>query len=125
MNTLLLSMATLLVAAAAARAEPVADGVWQRGDGNARVRIAACGNDLCATNIWIKDTSGGEAVGDRLVMNVEPSGSNTLDGKAFDPKRNLTYAIKIKVGQAALTTRGCVLGGVLCKSMNWTRVGAN
>lgn len=108
-----------------AQADPKADGVWMRGDGIAKVRIASCGSDLCATNVWIKDTSGGEAVGDKLVMDVAPEGKATLGGKAFDPKRNLTYSIKIKVGQASMTTRGCVLGGVVCKSVNWTRVAGN
>lgn len=96
-------------------------GEWLRGDGNARVRIAPCGSDICATNVWIGDTSGGEAVGDRLVMTVKPQSANELKGKAFDRKRNLTYSISIKVDASRLVTRGCVAGGLLCKAMNWSR----
>ena len=124
MKTLFLSIVMLSAAAGMSHAEPVADGVWARGDGNAHVRIAPCGNDLCATNIWIKDSSEGEAVGDRLVMDVKPAGRNTLGGKAFDPKRNMTYSIRIKVAQSNLVTRGCI-AGVLCKSVNWTRISGN
>jgi len=107
---------------AIAASAPDPNGVWMRGDGNARVRIAPCGPDICATNLWIKDTSSGENVGDRLVMTIKPKSADTLVGKAFDPKRNLTFTIQVKVKKASLVTRGCVIGGVVCKNVNWSRV---
>lgn len=110
-----------LAGAASAASKPDPSGVWMRGDGNAKVRIAPCGGDICATNLWIKDISGGENVGDKLVMTVKPKSADTLSGKAFDPKRNLTYSIQVKVGKASLVTRGCVVGGLVCKNVNWTR----
>jgi uncharacterized protein (DUF2147 family) len=110
-----------LAGAAAAASQPDASGIWMRGDGNAKVRIAPCGSDICATNLWIKDTSGGENVGDKLVMTVKPKSADTLAGRAFDPKRNLTYSIQVKVGKASLVTRGCIVGGLVCKNVSWTR----
>jgi len=110
---------TAMPAGHAMAADPA--GEWVRGDGNARVRIAPCGSSICATNVWIGDTSGGEEVGDRLVMTVAPAAADTLKGKAFDPKRNMTYSISIKVGDAKLVTRGCVAGGLLCKAVSWSR----
>jgi uncharacterized protein (DUF2147 family) len=104
-----------------AASEPDPSGVWNRGDGNAKVRIAPCGSNICATNVWIKDTSGGEAVGDKLVMTLKPKSADTLTGKAFDAKRALTYAIQLKVGGQKLVTRGCLVGGLVCKSVNWSR----
>lgn len=112
----------LMAATQALAAGPDISGVWMRGDGNARVRIAPCGSDVCATNLWIKDTSGGEAVGDRLVMTMKPTSASTLSGKAYDAKRNLTYSMTIKVKKNSLSTRGCVLGGVICKNVGWSRV---
>ena len=100
-------------------------GTWMRDDGNARVKIEPCGGDLCATNVWIKDTSGGEEVGDRLVMSVKPVDDNTLDGSAYDAKRDMNFKIKIDVSDKSLTTRGCVVGGLLCKSMGWSKVGGD
>ena len=52
-------------------------GSWSRGDGLAAVRIAPCGSSMCAVNTWVKDSSQGEKVGDRLVMTVRPK----ADGK--------------------------------------------
>jgi uncharacterized protein (DUF2147 family) len=110
-----------LCGSAFAASEPDPSGTWNRGDGNAKVRIAPCGSNICATNVWIKDTSGGEAVGDRLVMTLKPKSADTLSGKAFDPKRDLTYAIQVKVAGQRLVTRGCIAGGLVCKSVNWSR----
>ncbi len=95
-------------------------GIWLRDDGNARVRIAPCGSKLCATNLWIKDTSKGEAVGDRLVMSLERKSDTKFAGTAYDPKRDRSYAITMIVGRNSLTTRGCILGGLLCRDVNWT-----
>lgn len=103
-------------------AGPDTSGVWMRDDGNARVRMAPCGADICATNLWIKDTSGGEAVGDKLVMRMKPKGENTLAGEAYDAKRDLTYSMEIKVSPDTLDTRGCVVGGLICRNVSWSRV---
>ena len=110
----------VLISATGAAAEPDPSGDWLRGDGNAKVRIAPCGGNICATNTWIKDSSKGEEVGDKLVMTVKPDSATTLSGKAFDPKRNLTYAITIKVAKTSLSTKGCIVG-VLCKNVSWSR----
>lgn len=115
--TLALSLALPLAASAAEL--PV--GQWARGDGNARVSIAPCGEALCATNTFIKDTSEGEAVGDKLVMNVKPSGAGKLAGKAYDPKRERSYSITITFDDASMSTRGCIIG-VLCKTVQWSRL---
>jgi uncharacterized protein (DUF2147 family) len=99
---------------------PDPNGVWMRDDGNAKVRIAKCGTAICATNLWIGDTSGGEEVGDKLIMSLSPRSPTTLAGKAYDPKRNMNYSVTVTVEGQRLVTRGCILGGVLCKNVYWT-----
>ncbi|BCG86091.1 hypothetical protein MesoLj113c_22010 [Mesorhizobium sp. 113-3-9] len=54
-------------------------------------------------------------------MTLRPKSADTLAGKAFDAKRALTYAIQLKVAGQRLVTRGCVAGGLVCKSVNWSR----
>jgi len=97
------------------------DGVWMRDDGNARVRVAPCGDKTCATNLWIRDTSNGEAPGDQLVLSLKQSSDTNLSGTAYDPKRGMTYSIDVTVGGQTLQTRGCVLAPLLCKSVSWTK----
>jgi len=98
---------------------PDVSGTWMRGDGNAHVRISECGKSLCATNVWIRDTSKGEEVGDKLIMTLQPKSNTTLAGQAYDPKRGLTFSMTIKMVDSGLTTRGCVVGGIICKSESW------
>lgn len=121
-NPAFLILTAVLLAGPPALAQQTADpsGIWLRDDGNARVEIAPCGGDICATNLWIGDTSGGEEPGDRLVMSLEPQSPGTLAGTAYDVKRDRTYSIALRVRQGSLVTRGCVLGGILCRDVSWT-----
>ena len=98
------------------------DGTWLRDDGNARVRIAPCGDRVCATNLWIGDTSKGEAVGDRLVMTLARQPDGTFSGDAYDAKRERTYSMTITATPGALTTRGCILGRLICRDVRWKAV---
>jgi uncharacterized protein (DUF2147 family) len=111
---------TCLLSISAQASDP--DGIWARDDGNARVKIAPCGAKLCATNLWIKDTSKGEEVGDRLIMSLERKSDTELSGTAFDPKRDRTYSMTLIIGKNGLITRGCIIGGLLCRDVNWAPV---
>ena len=117
----LTAFSALMLTAAASHVQQSVDpsGVWLRDDGNARVRIAPCGRNICATNLWIRDTSKGEEAGDRLVMSLQPKSPDTLSGTAYDEKRERTYSITVQVSHNSLLTRGCILGGVLCKNVRW------
>jgi uncharacterized protein (DUF2147 family) len=98
-------------------------GVWMRGDGKARVRIAPCGDDLCAVNLWIRPGVKNEKVGDKLVMSVRQDSDAQWTGKAYDPQRKLTYKRTMTISDARrMTTTGCVLGGLICKDAHWTRL---
>jgi uncharacterized protein (DUF2147 family) len=114
-------LAASLACAAPAFAQTSPLGAWARGDGNARVRVERCGGAFCAINTWIKDTSEGEQVGHKLVMNVNPTGEGTYSGSAFDPQRDRTYGMTMTVRGDSMTTRGCIVK-VLCKSMQWSRI---
>lgn len=98
------------------------DGQWARGDGNAKVRIAPCGSDICATNIWIKPGTPKEKEGDRLVMSIQAGADGVYSGTAFDPQRDMTYKLTVTVQGDNMTTKGCIVAGLLCKGINWTRI---
>jgi uncharacterized protein (DUF2147 family) len=117
LKTVVLSGALFAASLAGAQA---LEGNWLRGDGNARVRIAPCGDKVCATNLWIGDTSSGEEVGDRLVMTLAPKGPGKFEGTAFDVKRGRNYNIIITTSGDRLSTRGCILGRLLCREVTWT-----
>lgn len=112
---------SLILASESAAAQDIT-GTWARGDGNARVSVSRCGEAFCATNVWIRDAASGEKVGDVLVLNVKPQNGAVLTGSAYDPQRKLNLAATVSVSGDQMTTRGCVLAGMLCKSMRWSRV---
>jgi uncharacterized protein (DUF2147 family) len=120
MQTILAATLMIGLSGSAVAAESEIAGKWKRDDGNAVVRIAPCGANVCATNLWIGDTSKGEEVGDRLEMSLKPKSAGTFSGTAYDPKRNLRYSITVTKQKSGLVTQGCVLSGVLCKNVRWT-----
>ncbi len=115
-----LVLAPLLITGSPAQAQSPS-GIWARGDGNARVRIAPCGANICATNMWIRK-SGSEKVGQVLIMKVKKVAAGLWKGSAFDPQRNLTVSMQMKVRVRSMVTSGCIVGGLICKSTNWSRI---
>lgn len=113
---------SLLPGSALAANDPSPFGLWARGDGKAKVKVERCGADLCATNTWIRAGTKGEKAGDILVMSVKPDGPSHWSGTAFDRQRDRTYRMTLSVGDKQMTTRGCVLAGIVCKDMGWTRL---
>ena len=76
----------LLVASSAMAAD--IDGNWARGDGKAKVMIAPCGENICATNTWIKPGTPKEKTGDQLIMDIKQTEAGSYSGTAFDPQRD-------------------------------------
>lgn len=119
---LLVVSAIIVARGAGAGGGPSITGDWSRNDGGSRINIGPCGERLCAVNTWVRDPADGELVGDRLVLALQPRDASALTGEAFDERRNLRYSLLISVNGNAMTTEGCLLSGVLCKSMRWIRV---
>ncbi len=120
-RSLLWAIPLLFVSEAGSAAADIT-GNWARGDGNARVRIAPCGDDICAVNTWIKPGTPKEKAGDKLVMSIMQDADGTYAGTAFDPQRDLTYKLTVKIDGDRMTTKGCVVAGLICKGIDWTRI---
>lgn len=96
-------------------------GNWARDDGTTRISIQPCGSNLCAVNTWVKDPNGDEKVGDKLVLTLQPEADSKLQGQAHDVRRQTNYKMTITLNGNTMQTSGCVLLGVVCKSVGWTR----
>lgn len=117
---LIAAAALLCLANSAAEANDIF-GTWLRGDGAARVKMAACGEAICATNIWIKDPAKqNEKVGDRLVFKIALK-DDGWTGSGYDPQRDINLSARLKASGDKMVTTGCVLGGLICRSTKWTR----
>ncbi|MBB1093858.1 DUF2147 domain-containing protein [Rhodopseudomonas pseudopalustris] len=117
------ALLTLLGASAAVADTGAIMGAWQRDDGIARVKVAPCGKVICMTNTYIRPDVTDEKVGERLEFDLRQGGGDApLTGSVLDPKTGKSYSATITVRGDQMTTKGCVLGGIICKSTNWSRL---
>ncbi len=112
--------ALITIASSPAMADP--SGTWLRDNGQSRVRIASCGGNFCGTIVWLKDADSASKVGQRVFYDMAPAGANKWSGKAFNPEDGKTYSGTMSLSGSSLTTSGCVLGGIICRSVNWKKV---
>ena len=97
-------------------------GIWMRDDGSAKLRFSACGGDaVCGFLAWKKDPEGPARVGQQLFFDMKPNGENAWAGSAFNPNDGARYTAKLTLSGDHLVTAGCVLGGLICQSFDWTR----
>lgn len=116
---------TLAAAAVVALAAPAAAadivGNWQRSDGTSRIRMAPCGDAVCGHITWLKSADSPAKVGQRVFTGMKPDGGG-WSGSAFNPEDGKTYSGKASVSGGSMTTKGCALGGLICKSVSWSRM---
>lgn len=131
----------LAFAGAPASAAPVPEGVWTMPKGKATVRIAACGETLCATLVALRKPNDKQGrpktdkrnpdpakrdrpvVGLSLLSGMVPDGEGWA-GRFYNPDDGETYAGTLAPApDGTLRLKGCVLGGLICKTQVLTRAG--
>jgi uncharacterized protein (DUF2147 family) len=109
-----------------------ATGIWLRDTGTSKIRIAPCGDALCGTVIWESEPKKDEnnpdeskrsrpINGTRIFFNMKPNGENKWSGSAYNPEDGKTYSGNMILDGSTLITKGCVLGGLICKSVSWKK----
>ena len=92
-------------------------GVWLTEEKEGKVRIEACGSNLCGYSI---DDKTGQN-GDKVLVNMKPTGAK-WSGRIHDPKGGSTYESTIALkGPDRLRVQGCAFGGMMCGGQTWTR----
>lgn len=63
-------------------------------------------------------------VGKNIIENMSPDGANKWsDGTIWAPDDDETYSSEMELkGGNVLEVSGCVLGGLICRGQDWTRV---
>lgn len=127
--------AAFFVVGTSAPAQPAtadAFGVWRNPKNNVHVEIRPCGAAACGTVIWASPTTQAKAreagtdnlIGTRVLKNLELDERRGIwRGKVFVPELNRNFTgIAEPVDARRLLAKGCVLGGLLCKSQVWTKI---
>jgi uncharacterized protein (DUF2147 family) len=127
-----LLMMLLVVPTVAAAASPI-EGNWRNPRGSVTVHIGSCGPTLCGRVISASagaraDAAGAgtpQLVGTELMSGLEPVGEGAWRGDIFVPDRNVRAEGELHLmGPRTLEIEGCAMGGLICKTQTWTRVGA-
>lgn len=105
--------AGLLLSATFAHADPI-EGNWRTKSG-ATAAIASCGGAFC---IVLKS---GKHAG-KKIGTFSTSGENAYAGEITDPTNDKTYSGKASLSGNNLKLGGCVLGGLICRNENWSRL---
>lgn len=126
-----LAMASASAAIAADSARTY--GLWRNPKNTVHLEIKDCGEAACGVVVWASDRAkadarkGGSAdlVGLRILRDFAPDKNGVWRGRVFVPDLNMTFSGAAMVVDArTLRAKGCVLGGIICKSQIWTRVDA-
>ena len=126
----ILIAAAMTLCAGGAFADPV-EGLWKtKPDDNGNfgyVQIKPCGGAFCGTLVKAFDGAGKEIsspnVGKKIVWDMQPAGGGAYaKGKVWAPDRDKTYNSKMQMSGNTLAVSGCVLGGIICRASDWSRV---
>ncbi|WP_277787945.1 DUF2147 domain-containing protein [Caulobacter segnis] len=133
--TAFVAVAAILLGGQSALAQPAtsdAFGVWRNPKDNVRVEIRPCGAAACGTVVWASPKAQAKArnagtdslVGTQVLKNLElDERRGVWRGKVFVPELNRNFTgLAEPVDAGRLLAKGCVIGGLLCKSQVWTKV---
>lgn len=131
MNRLILAAAFGLGFAGAALSDP-AEGTWKTEPGDTGgyllVAVSSCGGSICGTIKTAYDKNGVEQSdyehkGKRMLWDMQPGdGGAYSGGQIWAPDSDKTYSSKMSLDGNALTVKGCVAGGLICRGQTWKRV---
>ena len=117
-----IALSLLMLAPLGARAAPAASpiGVWARDAGQTQVAISRCGASLCGRIKHLMPGSRAK-LGQVVLYDMKPSGPATWTGNAINPDDGKRYTGKMSLVGGTLTVSGCVLGGLICDDVAWTK----
>jgi uncharacterized protein (DUF2147 family) len=133
--TLALWVAAAVPAQAGTPAAPISRdpifGVWTNPRHSIAVKTLLCGNALCGQIVAASAEAQDDAreagvvrlVGTELLQNYRKTANGTWSGTVFVPDMAKSFSSHIvQRSPDMLRISGCILGGLICKSQDWTRI---
>lgn len=107
--------AATLMMAGAALADPI-EGTYRSSLTGENIKVSACGSNFCMS--YITGPHKGKQVG-----SFKPTGKGAYAGSITDLNdEGKKYNGKAKMSGKNLIAGGCILGGVICKNVTYTRL---
>lgn len=120
---------------APARASPTPpaniEGIWLNPMGTVAVRAEPCFQNVCGRIVWAsaealadaRDSGITQLVGTQLLEDYRPHGKGIWTGTVFVPDMGRHFYSEIDALSATrMKVKGCIFGGLICKSQIWTRI---
>lgn len=124
-------MAAMAIPATAMTPAAQPEGLWMNPSASVAVRTGACGDRLCGWVVWVdasaqqdaRDSGITSIVGTRLLEDYQQQGRHAWSGTVYVPDMGRRFASQIEQpSPSQLKIKGCVLGGLICRSQMWTRI---
>lgn len=115
-------------------------GVWINREGDTKIRVTRCGEGICGAVAWLGDPNdaqgkpktdrhnsdaskrGRRLMGLAVLIGMKPNGPDKWEGQIYNADDGNTYKSYVTLANNnTMNVQGCVLGGLICKSMVWTR----
>ena len=112
MRLLTMTAAALIALGGATLADPI-EGNWKTKSGETAA-IVGCGSAYCIT------LKTGKFAG-KQIGKFNANGGN-YKGSITDPEDDKTYKGKASLNGSTLVMKGCVLGGLICRGENWSKM---
>lgn len=96
-------------------------GRWDREDGLGGIEIRPCADALCGQITWLRDKDTPAHIGQQVLFGMRRTAADTWTGSANNPEDGRTYAGSMTLDGRRLMTRGCLFGGLICKSVALVR----
>jgi uncharacterized protein (DUF2147 family) len=116
---------------ASSRSADEFNGVWKNPKNTVHLRLRPCGPRICGDVVWATETAradaarGGKAelVGQQLLRDFMRGDDGLARGKVYVPDLGVTFKGSAQhVNEDAIKVKGCLVGGLICRSQVWTRV---
>ena len=123
-------LAAIAFAAPVQAANPI-EGVWRNARDSVRIRTYVCGQSVCGQIVQASAKAQADAarggtrnlLGTQVFREFQATRSGEYKGRVFVPDLNRTFAGTLRIASdGRLVGKGCILGGLICKSTAWTRV---
>lgn len=125
---ILASILVLFTSATIAAAQDPVIGIWKTevDDGAyAHVDVKMCGDKICGTIARTFDSNGeyqSKNLGKDIIQGMVPSGNGKYAGSVWRPSNGKIYVGKLVLSGDTLKMKGCIAGGLICSSQNWSRL---
>lgn len=128
--TMRMMLAAALAALVAGPALAGVEGLWKTQTNDEgkylHVRVGPCANDPAKVCGTIESAHGGASeanVGKPIIWDMVADGENAWDdGTIWKVDDDEEYDSEMELKGDILEVSGCILGGIVCRSQEWTRV---